>query len=237
MTLHSKNDCSIDLDTLMLERGAHTEEEHRYCLLEAAACVAGEPHTDRPRSVSTVIGNFGRVWQDDLDDAPRQMLTPYVLKVQDTNTGAVDEERRIWMVTDWLVRTYTPAWLDLATLTDHAASLRALPELSSSESALKAQPIINAARAAIGAAAAAGAGAAALAATGAAAGAAALAVTGAAAGAGAPALAATVIATGAAARVAAGAATGVVLQPTVVTLQASALDLLDRLIAVGKTPA
>ena len=40
------------------------------------------------------------------------------------------EERRALLACDWLVRVYSPAWLDLLpSLTPHAAALRELPEV------------------------------------------------------------------------------------------------------------
>jgi hypothetical protein len=41
------------------------------------------------------------------------------------------EEKRALMAADWLVRVNTPAWLRLAGLTTHADALSALPEITS----------------------------------------------------------------------------------------------------------
>ena len=125
--------------------GSHPPDG-QMCVMEAAAYVAGERWSDRPGCVSEVIGVFLRSWNDTLDDADRQKLKPYIRKVIGTNTGAADEEVRAWMATDWLVRTFTPEWLDLAGLTEHAAKLRALPELASAELASEAMTTIDAAR-------------------------------------------------------------------------------------------
>lgn len=135
----------LDLQTLRLERGAH-RPDHTFCLLEAAAYVAGEEWTDAPACVSPAIAAFGRTWNDQLDDATRQRLKPYIPRIIGTNTGPADEARRAWLATDWLVRTFAPAWLDLATLPGEAAALRALPELASADLATSAMPTIQAAR-------------------------------------------------------------------------------------------
>ena len=220
--------------------------------MEAAAWIAGEPWSDHPTCASPVIASFMRSWNDSLSDDDRQMLVPYVVRVVGTANGAKIENARAWMATDCLVRTQTPMWLRLAKLPDQAAELEALIPLTNTATARKAQPTIEAARSRADAAWAA-AGAAAWAAAGAAAGAAAWAA-GRAAGraaawdagrdaAGAAAWAAAWAAAGAAAgaaardaaRDAAWDAAWAALRPTVVVLQLSALELLDRMIDLHRT--
>jgi hypothetical protein len=151
---------------------------------------AAETFTDDHPSISRVIRSFSIAFNDGIKDDQRRtdLLKPYAVKILGTKTNAADEETRAWMATDWLVRVHTPAWLDLAGLSEHAASLRSLAPLTSSEIALAAQQTIrNAADASYAAGAAAwdaawaAAGAAAWDAAGAAAGAAARAAAGAAA--------------------------------------------------------
>mgnify|MGYP001342146763 CR=1 FL=1 len=190
------------LATLTLKTGSHPDPDAGLCVMEAAAWVAGEPHSDHPECVSPVLAAFMRSWNDDLDDEDRQKLKAFIPRVIGTAEDGRDE-RRGWLAADWLVRVHTPAWLELAGITDAAAALRALPELRDSGSLEAARPALADAREK-GDAAWAAAGDAARAATWAAAWAAAGA------------------ATWAAARDA--------LKPTTVELQASALDLLDRMI-------
>ena len=243
---------TLNLDTLHLESGSHATRADGVCALEAVAWLAGEPHSDHPVCVSPVLGAFLRQWNDDLDDAGRQRLKPYLPRVIGTAGNAEADERRAWMATDWLVRVHTPAWMDLAGCAEHATALRALPRLDSPATASAEQPTINAARdaasaaraaarAAAGAAAGAAAWDAARAAAGAAAGAAARdaagdaarAAAGDAAGdaAGAAAWAAAGDAAGAAAGAAAWDAATKKLESTTKSLQESAFDLLDRMIA------
>ncbi len=210
----------IDFESLLLARGAHNSPTKGLCLLEAVAYFAGREHNDHPPCVSPVIGAFGRSWNDSLNDADRQLLKPYIRKMVGTATTPEDEERRAWLATDWLVRTFTPAWLDRAGMNGHATQLRGLPELSSTELANAAMPVIESARSAASAAARDAARAAVWAAAGAAARAAVWAAAGAAAG--------------AAAWATAGAAAGAAMRPTVVELQQSALLLLDRMCEVGR---
>lgn len=62
------------LDQLVLARGAHGGFEEGVCAVEAAAWLAGEPHTDHPACVSPVIGAFMRSWNDSLGDDDRNHL-------------------------------------------------------------------------------------------------------------------------------------------------------------------
>ena len=128
-----------------LSKGAHSSRSDGMCLLEMVAYFAGRSHSDHPPCVSPAIAAFGRAWNDALDDEQRQVLKPYIFRMAGTATNDADELRRAWMATDWLVRTFAPAWLDLAGLTEHATNLRALPELTSDVLAVAAQSEIEAA--------------------------------------------------------------------------------------------
>jgi hypothetical protein len=256
------DDCDgFNFDALLLKHGAHGSAfAGECCLVEAAnrltVCKvelrekygAAETFTDDHPSISRVIRSFSIAFNDGIKDDQRRtdLLKPYAVKILGTKTNAADEETRAWMATDWLVRVHTPAWLDLAGLSEHAASLRSLAPLTSSEIALAAQQTIRnaadasyAAGAAAGDAARAAAGDAAWAAAGAAARAAAWDAAWDAARAAAwdAAWAAARAAAGAAARAAAWDAARAKLAPTVEQLQASAIDLLDRMIAVDSRAA
>ena len=175
-----------DLDTLVLAEGAHDESEGQMCLLEAAAFMAGEPWSDAPVCVCPVIAAFGRAWNDALDDTDRQMLVPYIPRIVGTAASDEVEEARSWMAADWLIRTYTPAWLRLAGLDEHADALAGAAPVDGAAALDTVRPAIAAVRDAAWAAA------------------------------------------GDAARDARAARAA--LRPTVEALQASALDLLDRMI-------
>jgi hypothetical protein len=199
---------------LRLSSGAHEGPRSGACVIEAAAYLAGEPWSDHPACVSPVIAAFLRRWNDDLDDAGRQMLKPYALQVVGTASTQEAEARRAWLVTDWMVREYTPAWLDLAGCVEQATALRGLPEITP-VSASAAQPTIETARGKAAAAWDAAGGAARAAARDAARDAA-----------------------GGAARAAAWDAArdaaGDALKPAIKPVQKSALALLDRMIGVSK---
>ena len=211
------------LDDIILSEGAHKDAADGMCVMEAAAWIAGEDWTDGPLCVSPLLADFCRRLNDAWDDKDRQRLKPFAARVIGT-AGDGQDNARSYLALDWLVRTYTPAWLDLAGLSAEAEALRAHRRIvdrvaaesvrerveHARQSAYTAQ---DAALAAAWDAALAAARAAALAAAGAAAWDAARAA----------ARAAALAAARDAARDAAWA-------PTVRHLQASALDLLDRMI-------
>jgi hypothetical protein len=132
---------TIDLDTIKLSRSCHTwkgngewSSDQEASLLEVASYLAGEPWSDSPKCVSPIIAAFGRRWNDDLGDDDRQMLKPYAAKMLNTVGSKALENRRAWMVTDWMVRVYMPAWLDLANLGEQATTVRSLPALTGAAS-------------------------------------------------------------------------------------------------------
>jgi hypothetical protein len=272
---------TLDLTAVHLGKGSHaaitdTLANRQACVMEAVAFVAGEPWSDHPTCASTTIGTFLRSWNDTLDDDTRdRLLVPLIPRLIGSKGTLAQEEQRSWMACDWLVRTFTPAWLRKAGLDAAAETLEALPEMTSTELVDAALLVIreaqkqarpagaaaavtagdaawDAARAAAGAAAGAAAwdaaGDAAWDAAARAAAARAAARDAAAAAAGAAARAAAAAAAGAAARDAAWAAArdaaravaaaaardaaGAALADTVAVLQASAIDLLDRMLAI-----
>ena len=114
-----------------LESGSHAPDG-RWCIMEAAAFVAGEPWSDRPECVSPVIGAFMRNWNDNLpDDERTALLLPLLPKLLNTRGSTELEQRRSLMAADWLVRTHTVAWLRLAKLDKQADLLASLPEITS----------------------------------------------------------------------------------------------------------
>ena len=142
-------------ENFTLAHGGHKPPNGHFeaCLLEAVAYVAGEPWSDHPECVCPVLAEFGRSWNDALSDEDRQILLPYIPRLIGTRSTPEVETKRAWMATDWLVREFTPAWLRLAGLTEHAHTLEKLAALTDSASARDAQPSVDAARAAAWAAA------------------------------------------------------------------------------------
>jgi hypothetical protein len=112
-----------------LAYGTHAMPEDGRCAMEWVSHLAGEPHGDEPACVSPVLRAFCVALNDGLDDAPRQRMRPYLARTIGTAGDGLDA-RRAWMAMDWLIRTYTPAWLSLAGLDDAADRLRSLREVS-----------------------------------------------------------------------------------------------------------
>jgi len=224
--------------TLSLSSGSHEDFEKGMCVMEAAAYVAGEPWSDHPRCACRVITSFMIGWNDRLpSDAERdRLLKPLIPDIIDTKSTPAIEERRSYMALDWLIRVYTPRWLDLVpSLAPHAKAVRDLEEIADLAGASAAGASVVAARAAARAVAGDAARAAgdAARAAGDAAWAAARAAAWAAAGDAAWAAA------GDAARAAAGDAAWVAawdaFKPTTKWLQVSALDLVNRMIACSES--
>jgi hypothetical protein len=222
-----------------LSHGSHATPQQGRCAMEWVSYIAGEPHSDTPACVSPVLRGFGISLNDNWDDEQRQKLRPYLARCIGTAGDGRDVERG-WLAMDWLIRVFTPRFLDLVPeLHEHAARLRVLSPVMASVALDDAMTVLGDARqasAAAGAAAWAAAGAAARDAARAAARDAARDAAWAAAR--DAAWAAAWAAAGAAARdagrdaawAATGAAAGDVLKPAVADLQASALDLFDRML-------
>ena len=136
---------TIDLNLITLDTGAHKTREDGVCLLEAVAWLAGEPHTDNPTCVSPVLGAYGRSLNDVLPDDKRQELKPYAPLMLGT-AGDGHDETRGYLALDWFIRTYTPAWLDVAGLATEAQALRGLRRIVDMSAAWSAGPVVREAR-------------------------------------------------------------------------------------------
>jgi hypothetical protein len=115
-----------DLTTMQLTHGAHDTREEGVCLLEAVAWLAGEPHSDAPTCASMVLSAYGLALNDTLlpsrtDLEPR--LRDFAPRLVGTAGHPDLDQRAGLMAADWLIRVYVPAWLRLAGLTEHADAL------------------------------------------------------------------------------------------------------------------
>lgn len=122
---------TLDLDNLHLLTGSHyPNDEHRMCVMEAVAFLAGEEWSDHPACASRIVGTFLRAWNDVLPDDQRQELRQYIPRLVGSAGTPEQEERRSWMALDWLVRVQAPAWLRLAGLTGQADMLAGMAEVT-----------------------------------------------------------------------------------------------------------
>lgn len=136
---------TLNLDTLTLGTGAHDNREDGVCLLEAVAWYAGKSHSDAPPCVSPVLRAFGTRLNDALPGDRQQTLKPLIPRLVGT-TGDGQDKARSYMALDWLIRTYTPAWLDLAGLSAEAQALRDLRCIVDMVAAEAAGPVVRAGR-------------------------------------------------------------------------------------------
>ena len=85
---------SSTYQTVRLSAGRHPAPHLGACVMELASMLAEEPFTDRPATISPVIGAFLRTYNDGLDDGRRQDLYPLASLIVGTAAGrAVERER------------------------------------------------------------------------------------------------------------------------------------------------
>ena len=134
------------LEHIELATGQHPGPNGVACVMEAVSYIAGEPWSDHPECASKVITGFLIRWNDAMNDADRQILKPLIPRLVGTKASVKVEEKRAWMLTDWLARECAPAWSRLAGLTAQAELLEGLSPLTSAATARKAQPRLETAR-------------------------------------------------------------------------------------------
>ena len=115
-----------------LAYGTHASPNDGRCAMEWVSYLAGEPHSDQPVCVSPVLRSMCIALNDGLDQEPRQRLRPYLTRTIGTANDGLDAARG-WMAMDWLTRVYTPAWLDLAGLSDCAGELEGARKVADPE--------------------------------------------------------------------------------------------------------
>lgn len=109
---------------------------------KAARRGAGAPSTVRPKRTCPVIGIFMEAWREGLPEDERSILVPLLAQVSRSRATLDIAERRAFMAADWLVRIYTPVWLNLAGLREQARLLYALPEITELAQAFEIRPIL-----------------------------------------------------------------------------------------------
>jgi hypothetical protein len=112
-----------------LSPGTHATPDEGRCAMEWVSYLAGEEHSDSPACVSPVLRALCIALNDGLPNGPRQRLRPYLTRTIGTAGDGLDEERA-WMAMDWLIRTYAPRWLALASLEAEASRLADGPEIT-----------------------------------------------------------------------------------------------------------
>ena len=121
---------NLDWDTLTLAKGSHNNGETDdcgnplLCFMEALNVSRGQRVTDDcPADVSLTLHGFIVSFNDALGTVDRQRLKPYRDQIAGTGGQPAADQRAAYMCVDWLVRVYTPAFLRLAGLDQHADAL------------------------------------------------------------------------------------------------------------------
>jgi hypothetical protein len=102
----------ISLKTVRLSKGDNKADDSKVCALEAAAWLAGEPHSDRPQCVCPLIAAFVRSFNDELTYHPRQKLVAYLPRMIQSRGTYHDEAARARVGWSWLLRDHAPIWLE-----------------------------------------------------------------------------------------------------------------------------
>ena len=132
-----------ELGAITIDAERHPRRGTRLTVMELAAWMAGEPHTDDPRSVSPVLRTYTQHLGRGLDDTRRQELKALVHRLVDT-AGRPDEDRaRAWALTDWLVREHAPPWLRRAGLTESADRLEGLGTVTDNADLIRAVDLLG----------------------------------------------------------------------------------------------
>lgn len=102
--------------TVVLSHGKHSEPTDGACVMELASMIAGEPFTDRPRSVCPVIAALLRAYNDAVDDRRRQDLYACAAQAVGTRSSAAVERLRLARIRDWTLQMRRARRLHLPSL-------------------------------------------------------------------------------------------------------------------------
>lgn len=105
-----------------------------FCAEEKWCWITGLPWSDRPENKSEVIAAFVCTFQDNIDQAGRDVIDVWQIENADRLAATANDEHdeaRGFLAVDWATRVALPLWLDVAGATDAAAWLRARPVVGS----------------------------------------------------------------------------------------------------------
>ena len=136
---------TIDIEKITLTKGSHSSRDKGVCFNEAAAWLAGEPHSDSPKCVCPAVRAATMRLNDIItDDATRnELMKPLLLKAVGSASTHKTYVKRGFVAADFTVRVIAPAWLDLAGKPELAAKLRAMTSIINKETAIAACDFIR----------------------------------------------------------------------------------------------
>jgi hypothetical protein len=117
------------IQNLPLKFGTH-KPDSQFCVMEAAAYIAGEPWSDHPACVPQTITAVLRRWNDALpSDRDRdRLLKPFLPRIIGLRADAETEMRRAVMCGDFALRFVIPECLRYVKKNELAEQLAATPE-------------------------------------------------------------------------------------------------------------
>ncbi len=142
---------TIDLDSLTLKTGSHSNRSQGVCLMEAVAWMAGEKHSDAPQCACPSLAAFGRSLNDRWKDDERQLLKRFVPLLIGTRSTREVQLARTYMLVDYSIRKILPVVVALSRQ-DLADRLRELPPITNRQRALDANVFVREVRATLRAA-------------------------------------------------------------------------------------
>ena len=131
----------VDPADLVLTRGPHQTAEEGLNILEAAAYLDGEPHSDHPESVSVALATFLRSIELWLENAERQRFAFLVPRLVDTAGSDLEEQSRAFAIADYAGRGVVLALLEHS---GHADTLRRQAPVTDSATAYVTASVVRA---------------------------------------------------------------------------------------------
>ena len=96
-------------------------------LLQAVSWMSTGTADPHPTCCCPVLARFGDRWSSDLrNDTERAQMIPYIERLIGSRRNRAVERRRVAMTKRWLTGVYTPVWLNLAGLPEHAEALQTM---------------------------------------------------------------------------------------------------------------
>jgi len=133
------------LDTIELEHGDHEFFDDGMCAMEAVAWLAGEECTDAPQCACPIIARAMQRLNDLIDDKTlrTQLLLPLLARIVDSRVSSEVMVKRAFIATDTAVRIFSPIALEKRGFVELAATLRRIPAIVNSETALAAKQTVS----------------------------------------------------------------------------------------------